>query len=755
LLRGDLISVKAADVKTEPASDTPASPALSAAMPAGVDENLIFRTLFAANPDAHLVADGSGHIVLANPAACTMFGYANDELVGLNVDALVPDSIRPRHSAYRAGYAHQPRSRPMGTGMELVAKRRDGSVVMVEISLSPLLGQGPALVVAAIRSIADYPRVKQALQRARYGEHLAQLGRLAVDVRDTQVVLEQVTVIAAQALQVESAFVYFIEPDNLHFRVVSRLNPADHDAHADHADQSLGSLIPNQPDTLPGYLLSPSLATNAEPALAVVVNDHTTTAVVVSDFTTERRFKVPAVHISAGWASGMAVALTDRGKIIGALSVASKTSKRFGDDEVRFLESLCNLLATSLQRAQSEEALSHAQRLESVGQLTGGIAHDFNNLLTVIQGNLQVLEALPEMTGHEWGQHLMASALRATQRGAELTGKLLAFSRRQMLQPRQVNLGALLESLTDMLRRTVDQRIRIAVDVAADCPAVLVDPGQLESALLNLAINARDAMPEGGTLRFVAQACAVLPSKVKQELAGSLNPAATQRYVSVLVSDTGSGMPEAVKERAFEPFFTTKALGRGTGLGLSTVYGFVKQSQGAITVDSTLGMGTTLSLYLPQVDETAAAAEHTSADLTVPTGLKVLLVEDDGEVAAVADTFLNTMGCIVTKALTGEQAWRVLESGEHFDLLLTDIALGPGMRGTDLAAQAAAQRPQLAILLTSGFSSELIDADRDSPLSWALLPKPYTRQDLASAVALAMAQSPCAASTASGPDAAV
>jgi signal transduction histidine kinase len=463
--------------------------------------------------------------------------------------------------------------------------------------------------------------------------------------------------------------------------------------------------------------------------------------------------------LSAGWASALAVPLTDRGKVIGALTVASKQAKRFGDDELRFLESLCNLLATSLQRAQSEEALSHAQRLESVGQLTGGIAHDFNNLLTVIQGNLQVLEDLPAMGGHDWGQHLIASALRATQRGAELTGKLLAFSRRQMLQPRQVNLGVLLESLADMLRRTVDQRIRITVDVAADCPPVLVDPGQLESALLNLAINARDAMPEGGTLRFAAQACAQLPNAVKQELAGPLNSVhpsshANQRYVSVLVVDSGGGMPDAVKERAFEPFFTTKELGRGTGLGLSTVYGFVKQSQGAITVDSTLGVGTTLSVFLPQVNEVeAGAVDNATSSRAVRAGLKVLLVEDDVEVAAVADTFLNAMGCAVTKASTGEQAWRLLESGTHFDLLLTDIALGPGMRGTELAAQASTLRPHLAVLLTSGFSSELIDADRDSPLSWALLPKPYTRQDLASALALALAQvtAPASADSASEP----
>ena len=718
-----------------------AEPLFVNALPAGVDENLIFRTLFAAQPDAHLVADGSGNIVLANPAACSMFGYTSDELVGLNVDALVPDSIRPQHATYRSRYAHQPRSRPMGTGMELVAKRRDGSVVMVEISLSPLQGPGPALVVAAIRSIADYPRVQQALRRARYGEHLAQLGRLAVDVRDTQVVLEQVTLIAVQALQVDCSLVYFVEPDNEHLRLVSRAacipTPSSaqtwHSTPSDQLALNLGSLIAPHADTLVGYLLDQGQA------------------VVVADSATEQRFKTTANAHCAGWSSALAVPLTDRGKIIGALTVACKDAHRFADDELQFLDSLSNLLATSLQRAQSEEALIHSQRLESVGQLTGGIAHDFNNLLTVIQGNLQVLEELPELRADEWRQHLIASALRATQRGAELTGKLLAFSRRQMLQPQHVDIGKLLESLADMLRRTVDQRIRIGVEVAADCPLVLVDPGQLESALLNLAINARDAMPDGGTLRFVAQACRVLPSPVNQELtdASAASNAvrgadpSPRRYVSVLVIDSGGGMPDVVKERAFEPFFTTKELGRGTGLGLSTVYGFVKQSQGAITLDSVLGVGTTLSLYLPQADGVSnSAASGAIVQQDLPSGLQVLLVEDDFEVAAVAQTFLAAMGCTVTTSSSGEDAWRKLQTAAHFDLLLTDIALGSGMRGTQLARQAVGLRPNLAVLLASGFSSEMIAADRDSPLSWAMLPKPYTRQDLAGAVAIAMARPP-------------
>jgi nitrogen-specific signal transduction histidine kinase/CheY-like chemotaxis protein len=401
---------------------------------------------------------------------------------------------------------------------------------------------------------------------------------------------------------------------------------------------------------------------------------------------------------------------------------------------VRFLESLSNLLATSLQRAQSEEALNHAQRLESVGQLTGGIAHDFNNLLTVIQGNLQVMEELPALAEHTYGQQLVGAAARATRRGAELTSKLLAFSRRQVLQPSEVDIGAMLVSLADMLRRTLDQRIRIEVDAPAACPHVMADPGQLESALLNIAINARDAMPEGGGLRFRAEPCAALPVEVRNELDDPSAP--EDGFVAISIADTGTGMPEAVKERVFEPFFTTKEAGRGTGLGLSTVYGFVKQSKGAVAIDSAPGAGTTLTLYLPRPWTTAAvgiADEH--AAQAVPEGLNVLMVEDDAEVRAVVRTFLEALRCKVTVAASGEQALLALGPDAAFDLLLTDIALGPGMRGTQLAAQAQRRFPAMAVLLMSGFSSELLEADRDSPPAWELLRKPYTREDLARAIA--------------------
>ncbi len=686
-----------------------------AGAPPPVIEDLgVYRSLFSAAADGLLLVDPQGQIVLANPSAAQLLGYAQHELVGLPVDALVPDSIRPRHAAYREAYGQAPRPRPMGTQMELVARRKDGSEVMVEIALSPLQSHGRPFVVAAIRDIGSYPRVRQALTRARHSEHLAQLGRLAVDERDPQKLLMRVPELAAQALEAEFSSVMLLEPDRRSLRVVSRCGHF--------ASAPLGACLPNDPGTAAGQVLA-----SGEPLR-------------VDDLAHEPRFAVPQADLDAGMASLLAVPLFDRGRMTGVLCVRSRQVGHFGDDETRFLQSLANLLATCLQRAQSEEALNHAQRLESVGQLTGGIAHDFNNLLTVIQGNLQVLEELPALADHAFGQQLVGAATRAARRGAELTSKLLVFSRRQVLQPTAVDVGALLHSLADMLRRTLDQRITISVELPAT-PAslvVLADPGQLESALLNIAINARDAMPEGGTLRFSAGAAGVLPAQVRREID---DPSALdERFLRIAIADSGTGMPEEVKERAFEPFFTTKQAGRGTGLGLSTVYGFAKQSRGAVTIESTVGTGTTITLFLPRPWEVAPARDDAAAGTeTLPPGLKVLMVEDDTEVRAVARQFLDTLGCNVTTCASAEQALLLLTPDAPFELLLTDIALGSGMRGTELAGIAQARLPRLAILLMSGFSADLLEADQQAPPSWELLQKPYSRVELAQAMARALA----------------
>jgi CheY-like chemotaxis protein len=279
--------------------------------------------------------------------------------------------------------------------------------------------------------------------------------------------------------------------------------------------------------------------------------------------------------------------------------------------------------------------------------------------------------------------------------------------------------------------------IQIGIDVAADAWSAMIDPTQLELAILNLAINARDAMPVGGLLS-VQVANATVRHAGETDRPTDLPPA---DYVIIRITDTGIGMEAPVLRRVFEPFFTTKEAGRGTGLGLSTVYGFVKQSKGAIAIATRPGAGTTVTLFLPQLGDAAVpAVEEEDIEQTIPSGLRVMLVEDDPEVRKVVQTFLRTLGCSVVAASNAEQALMSLETdADPFDLLLSDIALGPGMRGTRLAAEAQQRFPELAILLMSGFSSELLEADREVPQSWELLRKPYTRAELARAMARVLA----------------
>ena len=675
------------------------------------DAEVLYRSLFAAYPDALLLVDAAGTIAMGNPAASRLLGYSAEELAGMSVDALVPNAIRPRHAAYREAYSHEPRPRPMGTTQaELVARRRDGSHVMVEIALSPLQDHGLPYVVAAVRGIEAYPRMQQALQRARYSEFVAQMGRLAVDTRDPALLLSEVPKVAAQALQLDRAEVYLLEANQLEFRMAGGVGLGH--------EQCLGSKVANRPDTAPGFVLARGAALS------------------VADYRSERDFPVPAAYFEQGLVCGMAVPLSDRGQTVGVLAVHSRRAKRFDDDEVRFLRSLSNLLAASLQRAHTEEALKHSQRLESVGQLTGGIAHDFNNLLTVIQGNLQVLEEHPAIARDDDAQQLLASAARATRRGAELTGKLLAFSRRQVLSPSRVDVAALVESLADMLRRTLDQRVRIEVDAAGSL-ACMADAGQLEAALLNLAINARDAMPEGGTLAFACRASGRFSPELADELGVAAHTGAA--YVEIDVVDTGRGMSEAVRARAFEPFFTTKEIGRGTGLGLATVYGFVKQSHGAVQLRTAPGVGTTVTLVLPRFDASGAApAAKSHAGAAVPRGLKVLLVEDESEVRSVVRNHLVALGCRVSDCATAEQALARLAEDTDHDLLLSDIALGPGLRGTELAREVKERLPHFAVLLMSGYSAELLATQGAGAPEPQWLRKPFGRTELAQAIARAL-----------------
>ncbi|MDY7226128.1 PAS domain-containing protein [Hyalangium rubrum] len=381
------------------------------------------------------------------------------------------------------------------------------------------------------------------------------------------------------------------------------------------------------------------------------------------------------------------------------------------------------------EQRQVEEQLRQAQKMEAIGQLTGGVAHDFNNLLQIIGGNLQLLQR--DLAGNERAARRAQTALGAVERGARLASHLLAFSRRQPLEPLVLNLGQLLSGMEELLRRALGEHIAVETVIAPDLWNTFVDPNQLENVILNLAINARDAMQSSGKLTLeVGNALLDAPT---EPLPPEVKPG---EYVLLSVSDTGSGMPPDVLKRAFEPFFTTKPAGRGTGLGLSMVYGFVKQSGGHIQISSAVGVGTTLKLYLPR----AAQSEATTTELlTGPVeggNETVLVVEDDAEVRTTVVEMLSELGYRVLKAVDAQSAMAIIQSGVSVDLLFTDVVMPGSMRSTEMVRQAKALLPDLEVLFTSGYTEDAIVHEGRLDPGVHLLSKPHRREELARKVRL-------------------
>ena len=375
-------------------------------------------------------------------------------------------------------------------------------------------------------------------------------------------------------------------------------------------------------------------------------------------------------------------------------------------------------------RTKLEQELRQAQKMEAIGQLTGGVAHDFNNLLTVISGNLEMLEGRQASAENE---DLLKEAQGATERGAQLAGRLLAFGRRQPLNPTPTDLTALVKGLIDMIQRTLGEAITVETRLKADLPLVSTDAGQVENALLNLAINARDAMPRGGRLAIDTGWV-----DMHGEPAASLD-LPPGPYVTLSVTDTGTGMTPEVRQRAFEPFFTTKGPGRGNGLGLSMVYGFAKQSGGGVQLYSEPGHGTTVRIYLPApVSAPASKPAHKApaARARLPKGRTVLVVEDDARVRRVSVRRMQQLGFKVVEADSGPAAFEILQSGGPFDLLFSDVVMPGGMTGIELAQAARRYRPGLKILLTSGFAepTTLKEGIFASGATW--LGKPHSLLDL-------------------------
>ena len=382
----------------------------------------------------------------------------------------------------------------------------------------------------------------------------------------------------------------------------------------------------------------------------------------------------------------------------------------------------------------SEERLRQAQKMEVVGQLAGGMAHDFNNILAIIYGNLDLLdEALADRPDL---REIVQNTMKAAGRGASLTHQLLAYSRLQPLEPRVLDVGKLMVELTQLLQRTLGETIAVETRVPGDLWRTLIDPNQLEGALLNLAVNARDAMPNGGKLMMEAQNDILDVAYAEQNL--EVTPG---RYVMLAVTDTGIGMSKEVLERALDPFFTTKPVGQGTGLGLSMVYGFVKQSKGHLKIYSEEGHGTTVRLYLPaaatELEEghgAADQAEHPAAK----EGEVVLVVEDDPMVLRLAVQLLTRLGYQTLDASDAPSALSILEQGGRIDLLFTDVVLPKGMNGTALAAEAERRRPGLRVLYMSGYTADAIIHHGVLDRGVHLLTKPFRRAELARKVRLVL-----------------
>ena len=370
--------------------------------------------------------------------------------------------------------------------------------------------------------------------------------------------------------------------------------------------------------------------------------------------------------------------------------------------------------------------LEHAQRMEAVGQLTGGLAHDFNNLLAVVIGNLDLLHDQPELQAAS--KESVDLALKASLGGATLIKQLLAFSRRQALSPKAFDLGVLVSSTRELLARTLGEHIEVEMRLASDLWPAMADATQVESAIANLAINARDAMPNGGRLTLETA------NKHLDRRYTDANPDAHPGdYVMLAVSDTGTGIPPEVLNRVFEPFFTTKEQGKGSGLGLSMVYGFAKQSRGHVKIYSEVGHGTTVRLYLPRALEKKPAPQPSAPVQADSENIDaaILVVEDNLDVRRIVCRLLRDFGCTVIEANSGHAALDILHSDRRIDLMFSDVVMPGGMSGAELVQAARRQRPGIKTLLTTGFAEASLRNQVQFADAGEIITKPYRRQDLA------------------------
>jgi two-component system cell cycle sensor histidine kinase/response regulator CckA len=737
----------------------------------------VFRALTESSLDAIVLANQEGRIILVNSQTEKLFGYLREELLGQSIETLVPERLRGRHRGHRAGFMGHPQVRPMGAGLELHGLRKDKTEFPIEISLRPIQTEDGLLISTTIRDITDRKRIEERLRCLLDSAPDA----MVVEGKDGRIVLVNT--------QTERLFGYMREellgqpvevlvPERFWSRHQSygrndTVNPQDRAMGAGSELYGLKkdgtefpveiSLSPQQTDE--GILVSSTIRDITErkridealrqseanframiegtygvyratpEGKLLVVNDalvkmlgyesaaelmalNLATDVFEKGEYTPLKFDQPGTRkqfarVGAHWrkkdGKSMAVELSGR-------------PVRGEDDKVLYFE----VIAEDVSHVRGvEHRLRHVQKMEAIGRLAGGIAHDFNNVLGVIIAYSEML--VEKLHDNAELSPLVTSITKAVERGGALTRQLLAFSRQQVLEPHVISIAEHLDGLKDMLARVIGEDIQLEILPGNPKLRLKVDPTQLEQVVMNLVVNARDAMPDGGRLTIETNEIDIDDDYC------SRNPEARPgMHVLMAVTDSGCGMSPEILSRIFEPFFTTKEQGKGTGLGLATIYGIVKQSGGHISTYSEVGRGTTFKVYLPISEKVVDKPEVPSQGGISPRGEEtILVVEDEESLRSVIQGFLSRLGY---RVIVAEDFQKGLEAAEdqsrHIDMLMTDVVL-PGGSGPKLAGRLSTNHPDMKVLFVSGYTADALVHGDLHRTDFAFLSKPFSLNTLA------------------------